>query len=319
MDAHCGGSQWSRGTGRSHHRTMDAHRGGSQRSRRTGRSHHGTMDAHCGGSQWSRGTGRSHHRTMDAHRGGSQRSRRTGRSHHRTMDAHCGGSQWSRGTGRSHHGTIDAHCGGSQWSRGVQPPCPQILRYAQDDTTGPPEILPREDVHHISRPLLYDRRSTPLGKENPIVKTKLGYALLFVCLLGGSSASLLARGFSGNCSGTYLMDEAGGATSLWTLEADGTFFATSSLQALLKFSDQQGSWKKHGNNGGRGPRPRVRTRTTSCSTSAVWTSPCTRWAEDATTSPARWRCASSPAVKIRSIPAPIPEIPSPPTPSPAAA
>ncbi len=31
---------------------------------------------------------------------------------------------------------MDAHCGGSQWSRGVQPPCPQILRYAQDDTTG---------------------------------------------------------------------------------------------------------------------------------------------------------------------------------------
>jgi hypothetical protein len=60
-----------------------------------------------------------------------------------------------------------------------------------------------------------------LGKENPIVKTKLVLALLFVLLLG-SSASLLARGFSGNCSGTYLMAEAGGATSLWTLEADGS-------------------------------------------------------------------------------------------------
>ena len=84
------------------------------------------------------------------------------------------------------------------------------------------------------------------------MKKKLVYALLFVCLLGGSSASLFARGFSGNCSGTYLMDEAGGATSLWTLEADGTFFATSSLQALLNFSDQQGSWEKHGNNGLKG-------------------------------------------------------------------
>jgi hypothetical protein len=84
------------------------------------------------------------------------------------------------------------------------------------------------------------------------MKTKLIHALLFVCLLGGSSASLLARGFPGNCSGTYLMDEAGGATSLWTFEADGTFFATSSLQALLNFSDQQGSWEKHGNHGLKG-------------------------------------------------------------------
>jgi len=84
------------------------------------------------------------------------------------------------------------------------------------------------------------------------MKTKLVHALLFVCLLGGSSASLLARGFAGNCSGTYLMAEAGGATSLWTLEADGTFFATSSLQALLNFSDQQGSWEKDGSNGIKG-------------------------------------------------------------------
>ena len=84
------------------------------------------------------------------------------------------------------------------------------------------------------------------------MKTKLVHALLFVLLLGGSSASLLARGFSGNCSGTYLMAEAGGATSLWTLEADGTFFASSSLQALLNFSDQKGSWEKSGNDGAKG-------------------------------------------------------------------
>jgi hypothetical protein len=84
------------------------------------------------------------------------------------------------------------------------------------------------------------------------MKTKLVHALLFACLFGGSSASLLARGFSGNCSGTYLMDEAGGATALWTLEADGTFFATSSLQALLKFSDQQGSWERDGHDGIKG-------------------------------------------------------------------
>ncbi len=85
-----------------------------------------------------------------------------------------------------------------------------------------------------------------------MVKTKLVPALIFVCLLGGSSASLFAGGFSGNCSGTYLMAEAGGATSLWTLEADGTFFATSSLQGILRFSDQQGSWEKDGNNGLKG-------------------------------------------------------------------
>jgi hypothetical protein len=85
-----------------------------------------------------------------------------------------------------------------------------------------------------------------------MVRTKLVCALLFVFLFGGSSASLLACGFSGNCSGTYLMAEAGGATSLWTFEADGTFFATSSLQGILKFSDQQGSWEKEGNNGLKG-------------------------------------------------------------------
>lgn len=84
------------------------------------------------------------------------------------------------------------------------------------------------------------------------MKTKLAHALLFVCLLGASSNALLARGFSGNCSGTYLMAEAGGATSLWTVEADGTFFATSSLQPLLNFSDQPGSWEKHGSSGLKG-------------------------------------------------------------------
>jgi hypothetical protein len=83
------------------------------------------------------------------------------------------------------------------------------------------------------------------------MKTKLIHALLFLCLFGGPSA-LFASGFSGNCSGTYLMAEGGGATSLWTLEADGTFFASSSLQALLKFSDQKGSWEKNGNAGAKG-------------------------------------------------------------------
>lgn len=83
-------------------------------------------------------------------------------------------------------------------------------------------------------------------------RVPLVHTLLFACLLGGATSSLDARGFSGNCSGTYLMDEAGGATSLWTLEADGTFFATSSLQPLLTFSDQAGSWVKLGGNGLKG-------------------------------------------------------------------
>lgn len=80
----------------------------------------------------------------------------------------------------------------------------------------------------------------------------LSFVLLSAVLLIGSSTTLFARGFSGNCSGTYLMAEDGGATSLWTLEADGTFFASSSLQPLLNFSDQQGSWKKDGSNGAKG-------------------------------------------------------------------
>ena len=84
------------------------------------------------------------------------------------------------------------------------------------------------------------------------MSTKSVHILLAAVLLIGSSAALSAHGFPAKCAGTYLMAEAGGATSLWTLEADGTFFATSSLQALLNFSDQQGSWKKDGNDGIKG-------------------------------------------------------------------
>ncbi|HVG09685.1 MAG TPA: hypothetical protein VNM67_18435 [Thermoanaerobaculia bacterium] len=81
---------------------------------------------------------------------------------------------------------------------------------------------------------------------------KLVHALLFAILFVSSSASLLADGGPGSCTGTYLMDEAGGATSLWTIEADGAFFATSSLQGLLRFSDQQGNWERDGHNGVKG-------------------------------------------------------------------
>jgi hypothetical protein len=84
------------------------------------------------------------------------------------------------------------------------------------------------------------------------MKAKLVPAVLCAVLAVASSTPLLARGGPVSCTGTYLMAEAGGATSLWTLEADGTFFATSSLQAVLAFSDQQGSWEKDGHDGVKG-------------------------------------------------------------------
>ena len=77
-------------------------------------------------------------------------------------------------------------------------------------------------------------------------------ALLAVLLLAAPFAALSAQGFPAHCAGTYLMAEDGGATSLWTLEADGAFFATSSLQPLVNFSDQQGSWEQDGSRGARG-------------------------------------------------------------------
>lgn len=84
------------------------------------------------------------------------------------------------------------------------------------------------------------------------MKARLVPTLLAAVLLLGSSATLSANGFPTSCAGTYLMAEDGGATSLWTLEADGAFFATSSLQPLLNFSDQQGSWTRDGSNGAKG-------------------------------------------------------------------
>ncbi len=84
------------------------------------------------------------------------------------------------------------------------------------------------------------------------MRKKLVHALLFAALFVSSSASLLADGGPGSCTGTYLMDEAGGATSLWTVEADGAFFATSSLQGFLRFSDQQGNWERDGHDGIKG-------------------------------------------------------------------
>lgn len=84
------------------------------------------------------------------------------------------------------------------------------------------------------------------------MKAKAVSTLLAAFLLLGTSAALAAGGFPASCAGTYLIAEDGGATSLWTLEADGTFFATSSLQPLVNFSEQKGSWEKDGSNGAKG-------------------------------------------------------------------
>ena len=84
------------------------------------------------------------------------------------------------------------------------------------------------------------------------MKARLVLVLSAALLLAGSSAALSAEGFPAKCAGTYLMAEDGGATSLWTFGADGTFFASSSLQPLLNFSDQQGSWEQDGSRGAKG-------------------------------------------------------------------
>jgi hypothetical protein len=81
------------------------------------------------------------------------------------------------------------------------------------------------------------------------MRTKSVSALLFVLLLVGSSISFADNGFPRSCAGTYLIQEGGGAKSLWTLEADGAFLATSSAQPSFNFSNQQGVWDKDGNRG----------------------------------------------------------------------
>lgn len=77
------------------------------------------------------------------------------------------------------------------------------------------------------------------------------FKLVFV-LFTLFAVPLTAQGFPASCAGTYLMAEDGGATSIWTFEADGAFFATSSLQPLVHFSDQQGSWEQDGSRGAKG-------------------------------------------------------------------
>jgi len=46
--------------------------------------------------------------------------------------------------------------------------------------------------------------------------------------------------------GTFLVDEGNGTKSLWTFGTGGVFFVTSSAQAALDFTDEQGAWRKTG-------------------------------------------------------------------------
>lgn len=84
------------------------------------------------------------------------------------------------------------------------------------------------------------------------MNAKTVLTLFAAFLLLGAPASRAAGAFSASCAGTYLIAEGGGATRLWTFGADGTFLATSSLQPLVNFSEQKGSWEKDGANGAKG-------------------------------------------------------------------
>jgi hypothetical protein len=83
------------------------------------------------------------------------------------------------------------------------------------------------------------------------MRTQSVSALLFVLLLLGFSASVLADGFPEDCAGTFLTQEGSGAKSIWTFGQDGTFLGTSSTQKVFNFSNQQGVWQSDdGNNKG---------------------------------------------------------------------
>jgi hypothetical protein len=75
---------------------------------------------------------------------------------------------------------------------------------------------------------------------------------VFALLVAGSPTPSFAHGFPASCAGTYLTQEGGGARDFWTLAADGTFFGTTSTQALFHFTNQQGTWAKDGDNGAKG-------------------------------------------------------------------
>lgn len=80
----------------------------------------------------------------------------------------------------------------------------------------------------------------------------LAKILALVFLLALVAAPLYAQSFPASCAGTYLIEEDGGAKDVWTFEADGNFFGTTSTQPLFNFSNQQGRWEKIGNQGAEG-------------------------------------------------------------------
>lgn len=84
------------------------------------------------------------------------------------------------------------------------------------------------------------------------MKTKLVLPLAVCLILALASTPLFAGGFPASCAGTYFIEEDGGARDFWTFEGDGSFFGTTSTQPLLNFSNQQGTWKKDGDDGAKG-------------------------------------------------------------------
>lgn len=82
--------------------------------------------------------------------------------------------------------------------------------------------------------------------------TALCLASLPFFLLAAPAKPLFAGSAPASCSGTFLIDEDGGAKDFWTFSADGAFSGTTSTQPLYNFSNQQGSWEKAGSDGARG-------------------------------------------------------------------
>jgi len=84
------------------------------------------------------------------------------------------------------------------------------------------------------------------------MRNRLVHVFFLLITLALPALPSLAQGFPAHCTGTYLIEEDGGARDFWTFAADGTFFGTTSTQPLFNFSNQQGSWKRVGRAGGQG-------------------------------------------------------------------
>jgi hypothetical protein len=74
-------------------------------------------------------------------------------------------------------------------------------------------------------------------------------SFLFLCILCSKEARADKQGsaFGEKIAGTYLLTEADdGGSRIVTVTADGSWFGTHSYQFDIKFSNQQGLWKKTG-------------------------------------------------------------------------